>query len=66
MAEISDDETRRIFFSCFIMPMNGIFTGMSDGGSSKGGTIALLFWCAHFLPIGVLSYLHFGRKDNAT
>ena len=27
------------FLSCFIMPMNGIFTGMSDGGSGKGGTI---------------------------
>lgn len=47
------------FISCFIMPMTGVFTSMADGKSSSGSTIALLFWCAYFLPIGILSYRHF-------
>ncbi len=49
------------FISCFIMPMTGVFTNMANGENSNGGTIALLFWCAYFLPIGVLSFLHFGK-----
>ncbi len=49
------------FISCFIMPMTGVFTSMANGENSNGGTIALLFWCAYFLPIGALSFLHFGK-----
>lgn len=52
------------FISCFIMPMTGVFISMSSGESSNGGTIALLFWCAYFLPIGVLSFLHFGKEKR--
>ncbi len=48
------------FLSCFFMPMTGMFTGMAEGDSGRGGEIALLFWCAYFLPVGVLGYLHFG------
>ena len=48
------------FISCFIMPMTGVFTGMANGDNGSGGTIALLFWCAYFIPIGVLSFQHFG------
>lgn len=51
------------FFSCFIMPMIGIFSSMADGGTNTGGVIALEFWCAYFAPIGVLSFIHF-RKGN--
>ena len=52
------------FFSCLIMPMTGMFrAAMSDGSGKLGGTIALEFWCAYFLPIGVLSTLHF-KKQN--
>ncbi len=47
------------FISCFIMPMTGIFSGMSDSNTSNGGVIALVFWCIYFLPIGILSFLHF-------
>jgi hypothetical protein len=50
------------FLGCFFLPMTGMFTHMADGGSGKGGTYALLFWCAYFLPIGILSYLHFDKK----
>lgn len=47
------------FISCFIMPMTEVFSEMSDGGTSIGGVVALVFWCVYFLPIGILSLLHF-------
>lgn len=54
-----------VFFpGCFIMPMTGAFRGMADGGSSKAGTIALVIWCAYFLPIGVLAFIHFLKKEE--
>ena len=49
------------FIGCFIMPMTGMFTGMADGETSKVGVIALIIWCAYFLPIGVLAYKHFSK-----
>ena len=49
------------FISCFVMPMTGIFTGMASGETGTGETIALLCWCAYFLPGGVLAYKHFQR-----
>jgi len=48
------------FIGCFLMPMTGVFTGMSDGETSGGGVIALVLWCAYFLPIGILAFRHFG------
>lgn len=52
------------FINCFIMPMTGIFTNMANDNGSNGGTIALLFWCAYFIPIGILSYMHFGKEKG--
>ena len=49
------------FICCFILPMTGIFKGMSNGKTSMGGTIALVIWCFYFLPIGVLSFIHFKK-----
>lgn len=49
------------FISCLVMPMTGMFAN-SDGSTSIGGVIALEIWCLYFLPIGILSYLHF--KNN--
>lgn len=49
------------FVGCLIMPMTGVFVN-SSGETSIGGVIALEFWCLYFLPIGILSYLHF--RDN--
>lgn len=49
------------FISCFIMPMTGAFTSMADGKNGSGSTIALLCWCAYFLPIGIQSVRHFGK-----
>jgi len=51
------------FISCFIMPMTGMFTKMSGGEAGNGGTIALLGWCAYFLPVSVLSYKHFQKAQ---
>lgn len=50
-----------LFISCFIMPMTGVFTSMASGETGNGGTIALLVWCAYFIPIGALAYKHFGK-----
>lgn len=52
------------FFSCFLMPMTGMFTGMANGEKGNGGDIALLFWCAYFLPIGVLAWKHFSKEKD--
>ena len=49
------------FLACLLMPMTGMFAN-HGGSSSIGGIIALEFWCLYFLPISVLSYLHF--KNN--
>lgn len=50
------------FISCFIMPMTGVFASMASGEESSGGTIALLIWCVYFIPIGALTYRHFGKS----
>ena len=50
------------FLSCFLMPMTGMFTHLSDGKNGSGGGIALLFWCVYFIPVGILSYHHFNQK----
>lgn len=52
------------FIGCFILPMTGMFTSMASGEAGNGGTIALLGWCAYFLPIGVLAYKHFQKAQQ--
>ncbi len=55
------------FFGCLIMPMTGVFSAsMSEGADSIGGIIALKFWCAYFLQIGILSVRHFKSTDSAS
>ena len=51
------------FFGCFIMPMTGVFSSMSDGRTNFGGVAALVAWCAYFFPIGILAYRHFGKEN---
>ena len=46
------------------IPMTGVFTSMANSDNGSGGTIALLFWCAYFIPIGILSYRHFGKEKR--
>ena len=50
------------FVGCLIMPMTGMFV-KTDNSSSIGGIIALEFWCLYFLPIGILSIIHFYKKE---
>ena len=49
------------YFSCTFMPMTGVFAEMSSGGDGLGGRLALVAWCVYFLPVGMLSYLHFKK-----
>lgn len=49
------------FLSCFILPMTGLLGGSSDG---VGGVVALELWCAYFLPIGVLAFIHFAPRKT--
>ena len=46
------------FFSCLIAPVLGIFVA---GSESWIGIALLEFWCVYFLPISILSYLHFSK-----
>ena len=50
------------YFSCTFMPMTGMFSKMSSGGDGLGGRLALVAWCVYFLPIGILSFLHFRKR----
>ena len=52
------------YFSCTFMPITGIFARMSSGGDGIGGRLALVIWCVYFLPIGILSFLHFDSGDR--
>ena len=49
------------YFSCTFMPITGMFVKMSSGGDGIGGRLALVAWCVYFLPIGILSFLHFAE-----
>lgn len=50
------------YFSCTFMPITGIFARMSSDGDGIGGRLALVVWCVYFLPIGILSFIHFREK----
>ena len=54
------------YFSCTFMPITGVFVNMSSGGNGIGGRLALVVWCVYFMPIGILSFLHFhsGKRLN--
>ena len=47
------------YLSCTYMPITGMFVNVSAGGNGIGGRLALVVWCLYFLPIGILSFLHF-------
>lgn len=49
------------FISCFIMPMLGLFSTDMQGADWIG-TAVLEFWCIYFIPVGILSFIHFKRK----
>ncbi len=50
------------FISSFFMPLLGLFRSDMHGADWIG--IAVLeFWCLYFIPIGILSFVHFNKKD---
>lgn len=51
------------FISCFLIPMLGLFNSKMDGADWIG-MLVLELWCCYFLPICILSYLHFANKSN--
>lgn len=53
------------FIACFIMPMTGIFVQTADSDPGKGGVIALECWCAYFIPVGILSFIHFCKNKKS-
>lgn len=48
------------FIACFILPMLGLFS--STGSGYLTGVIVLEFWCAYFIPVGILSFIHFYKR----
>ena len=52
------------FLVCLIMPITVVLRQTADADAGKGGVIALECWCAYFIPVGVLSYIHFGDKHR--
>lgn len=54
------------FFGCLILPMTGVFrASMSAGTDGMAGILALELWCAYFLPVGILSTLHFSQARGS-
>ena len=52
------------YFSCTFMPITGMFARMSSGSNGIGGRLALVVWCVYFLPVGILSFLHFSLRKR--
>ena len=51
------------FPGCVFMPMTGMFVNMPGSNNNGGGAMALVIWCAYFLPIGILSFYHFKKQQ---
>lgn len=49
--------------SCFILPLLGLFSADMNGGEWIG-TAILIFWCVYFIPVGILSFLHFSKYED--
>lgn len=49
--------------TCFILPILGLFS-TELAGANWIGTAIMEFWCAFFLPIGILSYRYFTRAEE--
>jgi hypothetical protein len=50
------------FISGLIIPMLGLFSSELQGADWIG-TMVLMFWCVYFIPVGILSFLHFKGKE---
>jgi multidrug efflux pump subunit AcrB len=50
---------------CFIVPILGVFSSDMQGADWIG-TAILEFWCVYFVPVGVLSFVHFKKDKSKT
>jgi hypothetical protein len=50
------------FISSFLIPLLGLFSTDMQGAEWIG-TAVLMFWCSYFIPIGVLSSIHFKNEQ---
>lgn len=68
------DFTFGSYLVCMLLPLGYLMTAAgfqhergedrrvaANVGAGNGGTVALLCWCAYFLPVGILSFLHFRK-----
>jgi hypothetical protein len=46
-----------------VLPALGLFHAGMSGGELIG-TLVLEFWCAYFIPVGILSFLHFKSLEG--
>lgn len=51
------------FITCFMLPMLGLFTPDMTGAEWIG-TAVLEFWCIYFIPVSILSFLHFSKAER--
>lgn len=51
------------FVSCIIIPALGLFT-TDMVGTEWIGIAILEFWCAYFIPVGILSLLYFSKYES--
>lgn len=51
------------FIVSFVVPMLGLFRPDAPG-SAWVGTLILEAWCIYFLPVCILSYLHFDKRRD--
>jgi hypothetical protein len=49
--------------SCFMLPITGIFNANMEGGDFIG-ILVLEFWCIYFMPVCILSYKYFRKKEG--
>ncbi len=49
---------------CFVLPLLGLF-GADLEGAYWIGILVLEFWCAYFIPIGILSFRYFYKIKDA-
>lgn len=44
---------------CLALPVLNVFATMPKSGGDAVGIAVLLFWCAYFIPVGILAVFHF-------
>ena len=51
--------------ACILLPIFNVFGSMKGDSGDLVGVAVLLAWCVYFLPVAVLSFLHFRTQALA-